>query len=46
MVFGGCPHIRTIKLTDTVNSNNGFLACRDCGNDINSAQDYEVTNLK
>jgi len=46
MVFGGCSHIHTVKLTDTINPNNGFFACGDCGKDINSAQDYEVTNLK
>ena len=46
MVFGGCSHIHTVKLTNIVNPNNGFLACGICGKDINSAQDYKVTNLK
>jgi len=46
MVFGGCSHIHTVKLTNITNPNNGFFACGDCGKDINSTQDYEVTNLK
>lgn len=46
MVFGGCSHAHTVKLTDTVNPNNGFFVCGKCSKDTDFADGFRMERMQ
>ena len=40
MVFGGCSHSHTVKLTDKVDNSRGFLLCEPCSKDSDFENDF------